>query len=68
MRCSSRCHRISELIPQRPAYPVKVNSAEKAVEDYHQQIKNVASLILDEYRKVSNDELQLDANLPHDQK
>jgi len=44
--------RISTLIPPRPNYPVKVNSAEKAVEDYHQQVKNVCNLILDEYRFV----------------
>jgi hypothetical protein len=44
--------RISALIPPRPNYPVKVNSAEKAVEDYHQQVKNVCNLILDEYRFV----------------
>ncbi|CAF1585908.1 unnamed protein product, partial [Rotaria sordida] len=42
--------KISDLIPPRPSYPIKVNSAEKAVEDYQQQIKNVCSLILDEYR------------------
>ncbi len=47
--------RISDLIPPRPGYPIKVNSAEKAVEDYHQQVKNVSSLILDEYRLVMND-------------
>jgi hypothetical protein len=44
--------RISDLVPPRPSYPVKVNSAEKAVDDYHSQVKNVCSLILDEYRFV----------------
>ena len=45
--------RISDLVPPRPGYPIKVNSAEKSVEDYHQQVKNVSSLILDEYRLVN---------------
>jgi len=34
--------KLADLIPPRPPYPVKVNSAEKSVDDYHQQIKNVA--------------------------
>lgn len=42
--------RISQLVKPRPPYPVKTNSAEKAVEDYQQQIKNVANLVLEEYR------------------
>lgn len=60
--------RVSEMVPPRPNYPVKVNSAEKAVDDYHQQIKNVSSLILDEYRKVCGDETSSDETLPNDQK
>ncbi|CAF0951914.1 unnamed protein product [Adineta steineri] len=60
--------KISELVPPRPNYPVKVNSSQKAVEDYHQQIKNVCSLILDEYRKVCNDETNAEASVPNDQK
>jgi hypothetical protein len=40
------------MIQPRPNYPVKMNSAEKAVEDYHLQIKNVCNLILEEYRFV----------------
>ncbi len=42
--------RVAELIPPRPKYPIKVNSAEKAVTDYHSQIKSIVNLILDEYR------------------
>lgn len=49
---TSLFNRISDLIPPRPSYPLKSNSAEKAVDDYHQQIKNVCNLILDEYRFV----------------
>ncbi|CAF0845464.1 unnamed protein product [Rotaria sordida] len=60
--------KISDLIPPRPSYPIKVNSAEKAVEDYQQQIKNVCSLILDEYRKVCVDDINTEATLPNDQK
>ncbi|CAF0731760.1 unnamed protein product [Adineta ricciae] len=60
--------KISDLIPPRSNYPVKVNSSVKAVEDYHQQIKNVCSLVLDEYRKVCNDETNSEAPLPNDQK
>ncbi|CAF2607832.1 unnamed protein product [Rotaria sp. Silwood2] len=67
-KLSELYRKISDLIPPRPSYPIKVNSAEKAVEDYHQQIKNVCSLILDEYRKVCVDEINTDSTLPNDQK
>jgi hypothetical protein len=42
------------MIPPRPPYPIKVNSAEKAIDDYHQQIQKVAGLVLAEYRCVDD--------------
>ncbi|CAF0848612.1 unnamed protein product [Didymodactylos carnosus] len=59
--------KIAELIPPRPNYPVKVNSAQKAVEDYHSQIKNVAGLVLEEYRKLCGEDSTSDV-MPNDQK
>ncbi|UJR26687.1 hypothetical protein I4U23_008003 [Adineta vaga] len=65
---SDLIRKISEIVPPRSNYPVKVNSSEKAVDDYHQQIKNVCCLVLDEYRKVCGDETNSEAPLPNDQK
>lgn len=45
--------RVAELIPPRPKYPIRINSAESAVSDYHAQIKSIISLVLDEYRSIS---------------
>lgn len=44
--------RISELIPPKPKLPLRNNSAEKAVQDYHGQLKSIVSLVLDDYRKL----------------
>lgn len=47
---------MSELIPPRPKYPLKTNSAEKAVADYHGQIKSILSSVLEDYRKLNLDQ------------
>ncbi|XP_070181891.1 cilia- and flagella-associated protein 70-like isoform X9 [Littorina saxatilis] len=44
--------RVAELIPPRPAFPKRTDSADKAVEDYHCQIAGVASLLLEEFREM----------------
>ncbi|CAF0849700.1 unnamed protein product [Brachionus calyciflorus] len=48
--------KVSELIPPRPKYPLKTNSAEKAVADFHGQIKSILNNIIDDYRKLNLDE------------
>ncbi|CAF4058453.1 unnamed protein product, partial [Rotaria magnacalcarata] len=67
-KLSDLYRKVSDLIPPRPPYPLKTNSAGKAVDDYHQQIKNVCNLILDEYRKVCIDDINVEGTLPNDQK
>ncbi|CAF4294627.1 unnamed protein product [Rotaria socialis] len=67
-KLSDLYRKVSDLIPPRPPYPLKTNSAGKAVDDYHQQIKNVCNLILDEYRKVCIDDITVEGTLPNDQK
>lgn len=47
--------RVNELIPARPKYPIRNNSAEKAVTDYHGQIKSIVNSIIDDYRNLSNE-------------
>ena len=47
------CFRVAELIPPRPKYPLKTNSSEKAVQDYHSQIKSIVDSVLDDYRHLS---------------
>ncbi len=42
--------RVSELIPPRPKYPMRNNSAEKAVSDFHSQIKIIINSVIDDYR------------------
>ena len=53
--------RVSELIPPRPKYPLKTNSSEKAVQDYHSQIKSIVDSVLDDYRSLSLDDAATDA-------
>lgn len=48
--------RVSELIPIRQKYPLRSNSAEKAVQDYHAQIKSILNSVLDDYRNIVTDE------------
>ncbi len=40
------------MIPPRPKFPLRNNSAEKAVSDYHSQVKGIVSLVLEDYRKM----------------
>ena len=44
--------RVSEYIPPRPTMKRAVGGAEKAVDDYHSQLSSVATMILDEFRRV----------------
>jgi hypothetical protein len=48
--------RVSDLIPPRPKYPLRANSAQKAVGDYHSQIKNILDSVLDDYRTLFSEE------------
>lgn len=48
--------RVSELIPPRPKYPIRTNSAEKAVNDFHSQIKTILYTVLEDYRNLSFDD------------
>lgn len=42
---------VSQLVPPRPMFPKKSNSAEKAVDDFHSQVGVVANQLLDEFRE-----------------
>jgi len=42
--------RVNELIPARSKYPIRSNNAEKAVNDFHSQIKSIVASIIDDYR------------------
>lgn len=44
--------KVNELIPPRPKYPIRTNSAEKAVGDYHSQIKTIVNSIISDYRNL----------------
>ncbi|XP_065414815.1 cilia- and flagella-associated protein 70 isoform X3 [Chrysemys picta bellii] len=44
--------RVKEMIPPRPQLPRRSAGAKKAVEDYHNQITNIAGAILDEYHEL----------------
>lgn len=41
------------MIPPRPKYPLKTNSAQKAVEDYYGQLRNIVDFIANDYRNIS---------------
>ncbi|NXM39259.1 CFA70 protein, partial [Gymnorhina tibicen] len=49
--------RVKEVIPPRPMLPPRTEGAEKAVEDYHKRITNVAVDILREYHKLFGKQL-----------
>ncbi|KAL8611122.1 hypothetical protein ACOMHN_064412 [Nucella lapillus] len=53
--------RVAEYIPPRPAFPKRINSAEKAVDDYQGQIASVAALILEEFREMFGEEMKTEA-------
>ncbi|KAM5322004.1 cilia- and flagella-associated protein 70 isoform 1-T5 [Glossophaga mutica] len=44
--------RVKELIPPRPPVSRRTGGAQKAVSDYHAQIKNISRAILDEYHRM----------------
>ncbi len=46
----------------RPKYPLRTNSAEKAVEDYHSQVKSILNSVLDDYRNILSDESEFLTN------
>ncbi|XP_074088928.1 cilia- and flagella-associated protein 70 isoform X2 [Macrotis lagotis] len=49
--------RVKEMIPQRPTLVRRTGGAQKAMNDYHNQIQNIASAILEEYHKMFGKEL-----------
>uniref|UniRef100_A0A4X2L7Q5 Cilia and flagella associated protein 70 n=1 Tax=Vombatus ursinus TaxID=29139 RepID=A0A4X2L7Q5_VOMUR len=49
--------RVKEMIPPRPALVRRTGGAQKAVDDYHAQIQNIATAILEEYHKMFGKEL-----------
>ncbi|XP_073935237.1 cilia- and flagella-associated protein 70 isoform X2 [Castor canadensis] len=44
--------RVKEMTPPRPPLTRRTGGAQKAVSDYHMQIKNISRAILDEYHKM----------------
>ncbi|XP_070422140.1 cilia- and flagella-associated protein 70 isoform X12 [Equus przewalskii] len=55
----SRCYldppavvRVKEMIPPRPPLTRRTGGAQKAVSDYHMQIKNISRAILEEYHRM----------------
>uniref|UniRef100_A0A452TWH0 Cilia and flagella associated protein 70 n=1 Tax=Ursus maritimus TaxID=29073 RepID=A0A452TWH0_URSMA len=44
--------RVKEMIPPRPPLTRRSGGAQKAVSDYHMQIKNISRAILDEYHRM----------------
>uniref|UniRef100_A0A8C8Z426 Cilia and flagella associated protein 70 n=1 Tax=Prolemur simus TaxID=1328070 RepID=A0A8C8Z426_PROSS len=55
--------RVKEMIPPRPPLPRRTGGAQKAVSDYHSQIKNISRAILDEYHRMFGKQV---AKLGHD--
>nr|XP_022331660.1 cilia- and flagella-associated protein 70-like isoform X20 [Crassostrea virginica] len=52
--------RVAEYIPPRPLFPKRTDGAQRAVEDFHNQVGSVANLILDEFRDQFGDLLKTD--------
>ncbi|NWX47794.1 CFA70 protein, partial [Steatornis caripensis] len=44
--------RVKQMIPPRPPLPARTGGAEKAVEDYHNRVTNIAVAILSEYHEL----------------
>ncbi|KAL4238526.1 Cilia- and flagella-associated protein 70 [Mactra antiquata] len=55
--------RVAEYIPPRPLFPKRTDGAQRAVDDFHNQVASVAGLILDEFRDMFSDEIKTDENL-----
>ncbi|KAM9196977.1 cilia- and flagella-associated protein 70 [Dugong dugon] len=49
--------RVKEMIPPRPPLTRRTGGAQKAVSDYHMQIKNISRAILDEYHRMYSQEV-----------
>ncbi|XP_049710836.1 cilia- and flagella-associated protein 70 isoform X2 [Elephas maximus indicus] len=49
--------RVKEMIPPRPPLTRRTGGAQKAVSDYHMQIKNISRAILNEYHRMYGKEL-----------
>ncbi|XP_006837534.1 PREDICTED: tetratricopeptide repeat protein 18 [Chrysochloris asiatica] len=65
--------RVKEMIPPRPPLTRRTGGAQKAVSDYHMQIKNISRAILDEYyrlfgKEVAQLENEMDSETMEDQK
>ncbi|KAL8608639.1 hypothetical protein ACOMHN_002868 [Nucella lapillus] len=58
--------RVAELIPPRPAFPKRTDSAERAVDDYHGQIASVAGLILEEFREMFGSVIKAEETLTNE--
>ncbi|XP_012881048.1 PREDICTED: cilia- and flagella-associated protein 70 [Dipodomys ordii] len=55
--------RVKEMIPPRPPLTRRRGGAQKAMSDYHLQIKNISKAILDEYHRMFGKEV---AKLEHE--
>ncbi|XP_004680831.1 PREDICTED: cilia- and flagella-associated protein 70 [Condylura cristata] len=65
--------RVKEMIPPRPPLTRRTGGAQKAVSDYHTQIKNISRAILDEYhrmfgKQVANQGREMDNETLEEQK
>ncbi|XP_071963132.1 cilia- and flagella-associated protein 70-like [Antedon mediterranea] len=49
--------KVSEYIPPRPLFPRRTNGAQKAVDDFHQQVGSISNLVLEEFRGLFADQL-----------
>ena len=49
--------RVAEYIPPRPLFPRRTNGAQRAVEDFHQQVANIGNMVLEEFRYIFNKSL-----------
>ncbi|XP_006887628.1 PREDICTED: tetratricopeptide repeat protein 18-like [Elephantulus edwardii] len=49
--------RVKEMVPPRPPLTRRTGGAQKAVTDYHMQIKNISRAILDEYHRMFGKEV-----------
>ncbi|XP_071787792.1 cilia- and flagella-associated protein 70-like isoform X3 [Asterias amurensis] len=49
--------RVAEYIPPRPLFPRRTNGAQRAVEDFHQQVANIGNMVLEEFRSEFGNQL-----------
>ncbi|KAM6184846.1 cilia- and flagella-associated protein 70 [Rhynchocyon petersi] len=49
--------RVKEMIPPRPPLTRRIGGAQKAVSDYHMQVKSISRAILDEYHRMFGKEV-----------